>query len=151
MVDYPKGNKRDWNSQAEMLISKSAAGDDKAAYALLNWFQDQNWPGAPKARDYLVKNASLILPRVKPILHGNDGCWKYWLIIGLIRDLPPDMLADFRDILMRLAESQSDDGVDLIATVVLIERGLASNEEADSLVRRLRTRYTQSEIEIYDL
>ncbi len=61
------------------------------------------------------------------------------------------MLGDFRESLLKLAKSQSDDDLDLIATVVLIERGLVSQEEAEALVGRLRTLYNQSEIDIYEL
>ncbi len=75
MIDYPNGFKRNWNSQVEALIARAERGDVQAANSLVNWFQDMNCPGSPKARDYLVNNAGPGLPKVKKILSGEDGCW----------------------------------------------------------------------------
>ncbi|AZK45164.1 DUF5071 domain-containing protein [Paenibacillus lentus] len=56
---------------------------------LLEWLQDGNWP--------IAKDNS------------NDGCWKYFVLHGLVNRLPRDILQELREDLERMLNNSSRD------------------------------------------
>jgi hypothetical protein len=71
---------------------------DKAAIlaqarGLLRWLQDGNWPPALPIAQVLDRYTNDIQEELREILRGDDGEWKYWCIIWLIRYLDAPALA----------------------------------------------------------
>lgn len=70
----------------EALYNTDIASVDEQLPELLTWLQDINWPVAAPLVEYLRINFAA-LPSMEvtllEILKGDDGIWKYWLIVSL--------------------------------------------------------------------
>lgn len=86
---------------------------DKAAVVaqagpLLEWLQDGNWPVAQEMSVILNDYTNDIKDALLEVLRGDDGDWKYWCIIWVIRfttapRLDDELLTELR----RIAELPS--------------------------------------------
>lgn len=72
------------------------------------WLQDGNWPVSSEIRDILLPFNKELVPHIKSILRTNDGDWKYFLLIGLVRDLPKETISELRQELFDIAHSPSE-------------------------------------------
>lgn len=79
---------------------------------LLEWVQDSNWPVAPYTAELLLKAGPEIVPHIKNVLGSDDGMWKYWTIELVVANLSPDISAEIRDELVRLASEPTEDDLE---------------------------------------
>jgi Domain of unknown function (DUF5071) len=90
---------------------------------LLTWIQDMNWPVAPAMCNLLVSIGEPLIPNLRPILNSDDAEWKYWLITGVLRDWPADLVEQLRPELSRISDRPTPDEraseVDVEARAVL--------------------------------
>jgi hypothetical protein len=90
---------------------------------LLKWLQDANWPVARPVSDLLVNVGKPVVPLLLEVLKGDDAIWKYWCLECVVRRLPPDVIADLRPELERLAwyprDSDRQEGVNVSASALL--------------------------------
>ena len=70
---------------------------------LIEWLQDYNWPVAYVLEPFLRSIGEPLVPHIWHVLRSDDEIWKYWVISLLITGLPPQVAAEFRPELERLA------------------------------------------------
>ncbi len=69
---------------------------------ILEWLQDLNWPIARTFQPFLIGIGKPLSPYVANVLAGNDQCWKYNLLVGVV--LPsPELAQTLRMELERMA------------------------------------------------
>jgi len=90
---------------------------------LLQWLQDMNWPVSRPVAEYLETITEEISDEILKILRGDDGVWKYWIIIvfGCITQ-NPEVLKEIQRIANNPTNDDKDCEVDEIATECLNER-----------------------------
>lgn len=76
---------------------------------LLEWLQDMNWPIANEIEDLLIGFQEELIPHLKNIFQTNDGCWKFFLLHGLIRRLPNHLLSSIKTELERIKKRPTTD------------------------------------------
>jgi hypothetical protein len=72
---------------------------------LLEWLQDCNWPVSRVLAPFLASVGTPLVPYLRPILAGDDAIWKYWIIVAVLADAPPDVLQALRPELERLVSA----------------------------------------------
>ncbi|NND96369.1 MAG: DUF5071 domain-containing protein [Pirellulaceae bacterium] len=72
---------------------------------MFQWLQDMNWPVAKKLAPFLLSIGEPICPEIRRVFDGDDPIWKYWVIVVLLTQLPPELVQPFRPDLERLATS----------------------------------------------
>lgn len=138
MEEYPQGSdKGKWPEQVAFLIDEAKAGKVEAAYSLLNWLQDINWPGAREASEYLVANLETILPKIREVLRDDDDVWQYFVLNGLVAAMPREMAREFTSELVELTEHDDGHEVNLAAALVLCEKQLCPRDELIAIVERV--------------
>lgn len=75
---------------------------------LLEWTQDSNWPITKEIGNMLVPLGSELIPYLREIFDSNDDCWKYSILVNLIKKLPPTVLLEMQTDLKRLAFNPSE-------------------------------------------
>lgn len=75
---------------------------------LLTWLQDGNWPIANEITNILLPCGYSLIPHIKAVLNSDDGQWKYFLLKGLLKELPKDVLLEVTPELLRLAMNPTD-------------------------------------------
>lgn len=75
---------------------------------LLEWLQDMNWPIAHVLGPFLAGIGAPLAPFLRPIMSGNDGTWKYW-IIGNVIGANPELFELFKGDLQRMATNPTPD------------------------------------------
>lgn len=53
---------------------------------LLEWLQDMNWPIARPVADILEPHVDRIVPEIMEIFKTNDGLWKMWILLNLLKN-----------------------------------------------------------------
>ncbi|MDN4600636.1 DUF5071 domain-containing protein [Paenibacillus sp. F6_3S_P_1C] len=90
---------------------------------LLEWLQDGNWPISDPIEDILINFQYELIPYIREILDTNDVGWKYFLLDGLVRKLPDNILReleqDLRRIINRPTKDEKTEEVDEIAREIL--------------------------------
>lgn len=90
---------------------------------LLEWLQDGNWPIAKDIEDIVLEFGIELIPHIKHIFNSNDGCWKYFVLHGLVNRLPRDILLELREdpkrILNYPSRDEKDEGLDDILQELL--------------------------------
>ncbi|MCS7462724.1 DUF5071 domain-containing protein [Paenibacillus doosanensis] len=90
---------------------------------LLKWLQDGNWPIFTEIQSVLLPFDRELVPHLRTILKLNDGDWKYFLLMGLVRRLSEEALLDLKQDIMDIAHtpttSDRDSGADEIAKELL--------------------------------
>jgi len=76
---------------------------------LLEWLQDGNWPIAKDIEDIVLGFGIELIPHIKHIFNSNDGCWKYFVLDGLVNRLPTDILLKLQKDLERMLNDPSRD------------------------------------------
>ena len=90
--------------------------------ALLEWSEDSNWPVARELAPFLISVGAPLAPYVRDILAGDDGTWKYHLIVSVVAPsaaLRRELEADLRRIVREPTDSERLEEVDLVALAVL--------------------------------
>lgn len=90
---------------------------------LLEWVQDGNWPQASYIMEYFRPHINEIDDELIKILKGNDATWKYWLLLGLIKNSGVTPNQKLLSELDRLASSPTADdkeeGIDDLSKEIL--------------------------------
>lgn len=76
---------------------------------LLVWLQDANWPVAQGIEDIVIGFQDELIPYIRDIFQTNDGTWKYFLLHGLIRRLPDNVLLQLKPDLERMKDNPTID------------------------------------------
>ncbi|WP_326108139.1 DUF5071 domain-containing protein [Paenibacillus kribbensis] len=76
---------------------------------LLEWLQDGNWPIAEPIENVLLNFKEELIPYIRGIFSTNDGCWKYFVLHGLIRKLPDYILKELKVDLNRMLNAPTED------------------------------------------
>ncbi|MFZ4913606.1 DUF5071 domain-containing protein [Paenibacillus sp. S29] len=76
---------------------------------ILEWLQDGNWPIAEPIENVLLNFEEELIPYIREIFSTNDGCWKYFLLHGLIRKLPDYTLKELKADLNRMLNTPTED------------------------------------------
>lgn len=76
---------------------------------LLEWIQDMNWPVAPSVLELLLTFPEEIVPHVQAVLSSDDDNWKWFILHFLIIKLPVESRVQFREYLIRVAETPTHD------------------------------------------
>ncbi|MGW9570914.1 DUF5071 domain-containing protein [Paenibacillus terrae] len=88
---------------------------------LLEWLQDGNWPVAEPIENVLLNFEEELIPYIRRIFRTNDGCWKYFLLHGLIRKLPDYTLKELKADLNRMLNAPTEDEKQEELNDILIE------------------------------
>ncbi|WP_310550164.1 DUF5071 domain-containing protein [Paenibacillus glufosinatiresistens] len=70
---------------------------------LLEWTQDCNWPVARDIGELLLPLGHELIPYLREIFASDDDCWKYAILVELVKKLPMAVLAEMEPDLRRLA------------------------------------------------
>lgn len=100
--------------------------------ALLEWMQDLNWPVAQALHPFLAGLGEPLSPHIQSILRADDDVWKYWVLICVVAESPPLLLA-LKPELEALAAKPTDG-----------ERDELIDELARNMLRRLDSGSSQS-------
>ncbi|THF78463.1 DUF5071 domain-containing protein [Cohnella fermenti] len=92
---------------------------------LLEWLQDINWPIAIEVEEILIGFQEELVPHLKNIFNVVDGQWKYFLLYGLIKRLPDEVLVELKEDLERMLYYPTRDEID---------------EELDDILKKLLQR-----------
>ncbi|MGV2686298.1 DUF5071 domain-containing protein [Clostridium perfringens] len=76
---------------------------------LLVWLQDENWPIAKDIEDLVLGFGRELIPHIRYIFNTNDGCWKYFVLEGLVRRLPNNILLELKEDLERIQVNPTKD------------------------------------------
>ncbi|RXZ77430.1 DUF5071 domain-containing protein [Paenibacillaceae bacterium] len=95
---------------------------------LLEWLQDMNWPIANDIEDLLINFQKDLVPYIRNVLNTKDGTWKYFLLHGLVKRLPDNILLILKPDLERMYINPTDD---------------EKYEELDDILQELLTRVTR--------
>lgn len=76
---------------------------------LFMWLQDGNWPISDPIGDILLSFQYELLPYIREILGTNDEGWKYYLLDGLVRKLPDEILTELKPELKRIMNKPTHD------------------------------------------
>lgn len=87
---------------------------------LLEWLQDANWPIAGSVADILEPFVDRIIPEIIKILRTDDGLWKLWVLVLLIRyTTNPLLLIEIERIAKFPSRDEIEDEVNLEAIAIL--------------------------------
>ncbi|MGO3346489.1 MAG: DUF5071 domain-containing protein [Marinomonas sp.] len=94
---------------------------------LLEWLQDLNWPVA----GHIIVRVSLLEVNLDafllPILTSTDDDWKYWILSGLMPELPGRLSTLMIDQLVRMRDqptvSEQKEEVDIESRALLEAKG----------------------------
>jgi hypothetical protein len=93
---------------------------------LLEWLQDCNWPVAPLVIHRIKDLDSSLIDPLKSILNGNDGVWKYSIIINLLNKIRFEVLTELesgiKNLILNSSENDIYEEVNLIAQELLDEQ-----------------------------
>lgn len=70
---------------------------------LLEWLQDMNWPIAGEVAKLLLQFPEETIPHVKAVLQMDDDLWKEWCLRYFVSELPVELIASFKPILIRIS------------------------------------------------
>lgn len=97
-------------------------------FELFEWIRDLNWPVAGVLAPFLASIGKPTIPVIKNILTSNDGEWKYFTIISVVKKMTMDDVSELKLELINLANKPSEDDkyseVDLLAKDLLNKFGL---------------------------
>ena len=110
---------------AERAAARGWPGVQPVISGLLMWLQDMNWPVSRALQPFLAEVGAPLAPYLRPILSGDDGVWKYWIITKLIA-ASPGLVDELYPDLVRLATRPTADdraeAVDVAASDALDHR-----------------------------
>jgi Domain of unknown function (DUF5071) len=93
---------------------------------LLAWLRDINWPVARDICVLLRPSGPEIAPHLLAILRSDDAVWSYWVIVGVIGDLPHETWVLVADDMHRIATNPTPaeraEEVDRVAQEALANR-----------------------------
>jgi len=69
---------------------------------LFEWTKDGNWPVAPAVASLLSDAGIEIAPYIREILCSDDGMWKYWVILLVLRCSSAEIQTSLKSDLVRL-------------------------------------------------
>ena len=81
---------------------------------LLEWMQDINWTQTGLLFDYFSPYINEIDNEIVDILKGNDGLWKYSILLGLILNPSADIMPNDRILyaVQKLYENATEDDIE---------------------------------------
>ena len=83
---------------------------------LLEWLQDGNWPVSKPIADFLIPFTEDISLEILQILKGNDGMWKYWILLIFGKTIKNEIVIDeINRIALNPTDGEIVDGVNEIA------------------------------------
>ena len=91
-------------ASAERAVAAGWPAVEPVALDLLEWLQDYNWPVSRVLAPFLARVGAPLVPYLRPILAGDDAIWKYWVIIAVLADSPPEVVEALRPELQRIVE-----------------------------------------------
>jgi Domain of unknown function (DUF5071) len=90
---------------------------------LFAWVQDMNWPVARPIAIFLASLGSAVAECMPEIFDSTDGMWKYWVLTGVLDQMPSDKARAFipllETVLMRISEDDREHEVDVAARELL--------------------------------
>jgi Domain of unknown function (DUF5071) len=89
----------------ERAIEIGFPGINPILAELLEWVQDANWPVARKLFDLLAQAGPEITPHINRVFRGEDECWKYFILVCLVRDLKPEVAELLKPEIVRMANT----------------------------------------------
>ncbi|MDT9719781.1 DUF5071 domain-containing protein [Paenibacillus sp. ClWae2A] len=78
---------------------------------LMEWLQDGNWPISKPVEDLLLRLGEDLIPHIKDVLRTQDPQWEYFILVGLIDQLPISHLSMLKTDLVRILESPTHDEI----------------------------------------
>ncbi|MEW9110016.1 MAG: DUF5071 domain-containing protein [Cytobacillus gottheilii] len=91
--------------------------------ALMEWMQDINWPIAREVAQLLLTCPEDIIHLIKIVLTTDDEPWKYWCLEYLVKEMPEELRAEFKEDLIRIAENptvgEKDEDLDELAKEIV--------------------------------
>ncbi|WP_240056685.1 DUF5071 domain-containing protein [Bacillus mesophilum] len=91
--------------------------------SLMEWMQDINWPIAREVAQLLLTYPEDIIHLIKIVLTTNDEPWKYWCLEYLVKTMPEELRAEFKEDLIRIAEKptvgEKDEDLDELAKEIV--------------------------------
>ncbi|WP_342439216.1 DUF5071 domain-containing protein [Paenibacillus sp. FSL L8-0436] len=70
---------------------------------LLEWTEDANWPITKEIGKLLLPLGNELIPHLRKIFVSDDDCWKYSILVKLVKNLPESVLSEMEADLKRLA------------------------------------------------
>lgn len=70
---------------------------------LLEWTEDANWPTTKEIGKLLQPLGRELIPHLRKIFTSDDDCWKYSILVKLVKNLPKSVLSEMEADLKRLA------------------------------------------------
>jgi hypothetical protein len=87
---------------------------------LLEWLQDCNWPVSSSILKILRPIIDQITSEILQILKGDDGVWKYWILLNLIsKTSNPILLEEINRIALFPTKDENEEEAALIAAEIL--------------------------------
>lgn len=139
-MKYPSGPKGEWYQQAVQIAQGKTRIADDDIPDLLSWTQDYNWPGAREIADYLVPLGEKLVPHLRTVFRSNDLIWICTVVVAIVDRLPPHVCRAIQSDLNRIASGEDEEGADLAALRVLIEKNLITRLEATTLLEQKKGR-----------
>ena len=78
---------------------------------LLEYTQDMNWPVASGVVEILLTFPKEIVSHVQVVLSSDDDNWKWFILHFLVIKLPVEFLVQFKDYLIRVAETPTQNEI----------------------------------------
>lgn len=85
---------------------------------LLEWLQDGNWPVSKPIADFLIPFTEDISQEILQILKGNDGMWKYWILLIFGKTIKNEIVINE---IKRIAINPTDDEINDEVNEIAIE------------------------------
>ena len=89
---------------AERAVALGWPGVQPVISELLEWIQDYNWPVAHTLAPFLASVGRPLAPYLRLIFEGDDEVWKYWVIEAVLADAPDELVEEFTQLLVRIAD-----------------------------------------------
>ena len=118
-------NKMD-TAAATAIMRRSFGELEPYLSEILNWMRDYNWPVAQVIAPELVRIGPRLVDHLRPILHGRDPMWQYWIlreVIGKSPELAELLVADIAE-LANSCRPDDEDSAEVLAAASDVLKGI---------------------------
>jgi hypothetical protein len=109
-------------AKAEALVKLGYPAVEPLLPQIVGWMQDLNWPVAQVFQPFLASIGLPLAPHVRSVLATEDDIWKYWVLLGVVRNSPEltnALLSDLVRLAHRPTAGEEAEGVSQVAQEIL--------------------------------